>query len=73
MGVWHRDNSNTLGFADGHAEMQTYRGAGFIQWNLDAIYDPGKFSFHRTPDKNDPYEMEDFQYMLDHYGYKSLQ
>lgn len=73
LGVWHRDNGNTLGFADGHTEMRNFRGRGFIDWNLLALYEPAKFNFFRTPNKNDPEEMADFEYMLDHYGYKSLQ
>jgi len=73
LAVWHRDNGNTLGFADGHTEMRNFRGRGFIDWNLLALYEPAKFNFFRTPNKNDPEEMADFEYMLDHYGYKSLQ
>jgi len=71
LGVWHRKNSNTLGFADGHVDMHTFRGRGFIEWNLWALYDINKFYFYRTPADDD--EWDDFEYMLDHYPYKGLQ
>jgi hypothetical protein len=74
LGLWHRGNSNTLGFADGHADMQLYRGRKFIrEWNYVAMYDPAKFNFFRNPKSSgEPEEMDDFQYMIDHYPYKSL-
>jgi len=70
LGVWHRGDSNTIGFADGHVEMHNFKSREFMKWNLTALHDPPSFRFARTPVDDD--EREDFQYMEDHYGYKRL-
>ena len=68
--IWHRDDTSTLGYADGHAEMQRWRARGLIEWNLEALHEPGTFSFYRTP--ADEEEEEDFRFMLKGYAYRKL-
>ena len=41
--IWHRDDTSTLGYADGHAEMQRWRAKGLIEWNLQALHEPQTF------------------------------
>lgn len=69
--IWHRDDTSTLGYADGHAEMQRWRGKGLIEWNLQSLHEPQTFSFYRTP--ADDEEWEDFEFMLKGYAYRQLQ
>jgi prepilin-type N-terminal cleavage/methylation domain-containing protein len=69
--IWHRDDTSTLGYADGHAEMQRWRGKGLIEWNLQALHEPQSFSFYRTPPDDE--EWEDFEFMLKGYAYRALQ
>ncbi len=71
FGIWHRENSSTLGFADGHVEMHRFHSRGLIEWNLNALYDPAHFAFYRTP--QDDEEWTDFESMLKGYAYRSLQ
>ena len=68
--IWHRDNTSTLGYADGHADMQRWRAQGLIEWNLKALHDPASFQFYRTP--VDDQEWEDFDTMRDGYAYRAL-
>jgi len=68
--TWHRRNTSTLGWADGHVEMHRWFGEGLIKWNEQALYEPGTFSFYRTPEQGD--EMKDFEFALKGYAYKSL-
>jgi prepilin-type processing-associated H-X9-DG protein len=68
--IWHRDNKSTLGYADGHVEMQRWEGQGLIDWNLNALHEPQGFQFTRTP--ADEAEWEDFEFMLKGYAYRSL-
>jgi len=68
--IWHRDDTSTLGYADGHAEMQRWRGRGLIEWNLTSLHDPQNFQFYRTP--TDDEEWEDFEVMLKGYAYRQL-
>lgn len=70
FGIFHRGNSSTLGYADGHVAMQPFRDRGLIEWNLSAIDGVG-FSFYRTPQGE--VEVEDFQNMIDGYAFKKLQ
>ena len=70
FGVWHRDNSSTLSFADGHVEMHRWLSRGLAEWNLKALHEPATFSFYRPPQDNE--EMEDFEFALKSYAYKSL-
>ena len=70
FGIFHRGNSSTLGYADGHVAMQPFRDKGLIEWNLSAIDGVG-FSFYRTPQGE--VELEDFQTMYDGYAFKKLQ
>jgi len=70
FGIWHRDNASTLGYADGHVEMQRWKGRGLIEWNLKALHNPDAFSFYRTPVDDD--EWEDFEFMLKGYAYRAL-
>ena len=71
FGIWHRDNSSTLSFADGHVEMHRFYSRGLIEWNLKALHEPMNFAFYRTPQDNE--EMEDFEFMLKAYAYRALQ
>jgi prepilin-type N-terminal cleavage/methylation domain-containing protein len=71
FGIWHRDNSSTLSFADGHVDMHRWRSRGLIEWNLKALHEPQSFVFTRSPQDNE--EMEDFEFVLDAYAYKALQ
>ena len=71
FGAWHRDNTSTLGYADGHAEMQRWYSRGLIEWNLRSLYEPQSFSFYRTP--ADDEEWQDFDTMLKGYAYRALQ
>ena len=68
--IWHRDDTSTLGYADGHAEMQRWRGKGLIEWNLQSLHEPDSFAFYRTP--ADEEEWEDFEFMLKGYAYRQL-
>ncbi len=68
--IWHRDNTSTLGYADGHAEMQRWRSRGLVEWNLQALHEPQSFAFYRTP--ADDEEWEDFEVMLKGYAYRQL-
>jgi len=69
--IWHRDNTSTLGYADGHVEPQRWYGKGLIEWNLKALHEPQSFSFYRTP--ADDAEWGDFDVMLKGYAYRRLQ
>ena len=69
--IWHRDNSSTLSFADGHVEMHRWFSRGLIEWVQTALWNPAAFSFYRTPQDNE--EMDVFQSILKAYAYKSLQ
>ena len=71
FGVWHRRNTSTLGWADGHVEMQRWLGEGLIQWCEKSLYTPMNFSFYRTPDSDD--EWKDFEFALKGYAYRALQ
>jgi prepilin-type N-terminal cleavage/methylation domain-containing protein len=71
FGIWHRDNSSTLSFADGHVDMHRWFGRGLIDWNLTALYEPARFQFIRTP--QDEEEWTDFDFMLKAYAYRALQ
>jgi prepilin-type N-terminal cleavage/methylation domain-containing protein len=71
FGIWHRDNSSTLSFADGHVDMHRWRSRGLIDWNLKALHEPQSFVFTRSPQDNE--EMEDFEFVLDAYACKALQ
>jgi prepilin-type N-terminal cleavage/methylation domain-containing protein len=68
--IWHRDDTSTLGYADGHVEMQRWRGRGLIEWNLQSLHEPQTFQFYRTP--ADDEEWEDFEVMLKGYAYRKL-
>jgi prepilin-type N-terminal cleavage/methylation domain-containing protein len=70
FGIWHRDNSSVLSFADGRVDMHRWFSRGLIDWNLMALHEPSRFAFYRTPQDNE--EMEDFEYALESYAYKSL-
>ena len=70
--TWHRRNSSTLGWADGHVNMHRWLGEGLIEWNLRALYEPMSFSFYRFPAADDEDEQEDFDFALKGYAYNSL-
>jgi prepilin-type N-terminal cleavage/methylation domain-containing protein len=71
FGIWHRDNSSVLSFADGRVDMHRWLSRGLVEWNLKALHEPTAFQFYRTPQDNE--EMEDFEFALDAYAYRSLQ
>jgi prepilin-type N-terminal cleavage/methylation domain-containing protein len=71
FGIWHRNRSATLGYADGRVDMQMFRGRGLLEWNEQALIGTG-FSFYRTPPSDDLDEKEDFKEMLKGYAYKRL-
>jgi len=70
FGVWHRRNSSTLGWADGHVEMHRWLGEGLIEWNERALYNPATFQFYRYPEPGD--ELKDFDFALKGYAYRDL-
>lgn len=71
FGIWHRNNTSTVGYADGRVDMQQWRGKGLIEWNLTALHNPRGFSFYRTP--TDDEEREDFEAALRAYPYRAIQ
>jgi len=68
--IWHKRNTSTLGWADGHVDMQRWFGEGLIKWNEQALYNPQSFSFYRTPNPDE--ELKDFDFMLKGYAYREL-
>jgi hypothetical protein len=72
FGIWHRRNTSTLGFADGHVDMHRWYSETLIKWNELALWKPKNFYFHRNPRIGDSQEMEDFESALKGYAYKSL-
>ena len=70
FGVWHRRNTSTLGWADGHVEMHRWLGEGLIKWCESSLYEPLTFSFYRTPNSEE--EWKDFEFALKGYAYRSL-
>ena len=71
FGIWHRENSSVLSFADGHVDMHRWLSRGLVEWNLKALHEPQSFVFSRPPQGDE--EMEDFDFMAKAYAYKSLQ
>jgi len=72
FGIWHRRNTTTLGFADGHVEMHRWYSETLIEWNELALWEPQNFYFNRNPTSGDSHELEDFESMLKGYAYKAL-
>ncbi len=70
FGIWHRDNSSVLSFADGRVDMHRWLSRGLAEWNLKALHEPTTFQFYRTP--QDDEEKEDFAFVLDAYAYRSI-
>lgn len=70
--VWHRRNTSTLGFADGHADMHRWYGEGLIKWNELALWEPQNFHFYRDPMSGGNQELQDFEFMLKGYAYRAL-
>jgi len=70
FGIWHRNNTSTIGYADGRVDMQQWRSKGLIEWNLTALHNPPGFSFYRIP--ADDEEREDFNVALRAYPYRAL-
>ena len=67
FGIWHRRNTSTLGFADGHVGMHRWYSEGLIEWNELALWDPAKFSFGRDPTLGGEDEINDFKFALKGY------
>lgn len=71
FGIFHRNNSSTLGYADGRVEMQAFHGKGLIDWNKGAVDGPPAWAgFYRAPEGEE--ELLDFQEMWDGYAYRKL-
>ncbi len=49
FGIWHRDNSSTLSFADGHVDMHRWLSRGLVEWNLKALHEPASFRVLQIP------------------------
>ena len=60
VAMWHKRQS-TLGFADGHSEMQPWVDNSFINWCEKAMYEPSSFSFNMTPPAD---EKTDIDFMV---------
>ncbi len=67
LAMWHNERG-TMGFADGHSEMHRWNDRHFIDWCQQAMFEPGTFSFYRTPPAD---EQEDITYMANGYPCKS--
>ncbi len=72
FGIWHRRNTTTLGFADGHVDMHRWYSETLIEWNELALWEPKSFQFYRDPRSGDSQELEDFESALKGYPYKAL-
>ena len=70
FGIWHRDNSSTVGYTDGGVGMQRWYSKDLIDWNRKALYDPLHFNFGRTPTSDE--EWKDFEIALKAYPYKAF-
>jgi prepilin-type N-terminal cleavage/methylation domain-containing protein/prepilin-type processing-associated H-X9-DG protein len=68
VSMWHNKRT-TLGFADGHAEIHEWKDQYFIDWNLNAMYNPLSFAFGCTPPGD---QRTDIEYMSRGFPYKSL-
>lgn len=72
FGIFHRNNTSTLGYADGRVGMQMFRDQGLIDWNKGAVDGgPAWTGFYRTPQGE--VEKQDFQTMWDGYAYIRLE
>ncbi len=67
LAMWHEE-STTLGFADGHAEVRRWHDQSLIDWCRKAMEKQG-FAFYMTPPAD---EQEDIEYMAQGFPYKSL-
>lgn len=67
--IWHSRSRSTLGWADGHVQMQRWRGKSLIEWCEQACEEPQNFHFYRSPVQD---ELEDFEFMLRGYAYRAL-
>ncbi|HUV63837.1 MAG TPA: prepilin-type N-terminal cleavage/methylation domain-containing protein [Sedimentisphaerales bacterium] len=72
FGIWHRRNTSTLSFADGHAEMHRWYSETLIGWNELALWSPQNFAFNRDPASGDESEARDFEFALKGYAYRAL-
>ena len=71
FGIFHRNNSSTLGYADGRVGMQQFSSKGLIDWNKGAVEGgPAWSGFYRDPQGED--EELDFQEMWEGYAYIRL-
>ncbi len=72
--TWHRKNSSTLGWADGHVDTNRWLGKDLIDWNLAALDGEPTFRaagwFTRSPTDDD--EWKDFEFALKGYAFRSL-
>ena len=68
LAMWHEE-STTLGFADGHAEVHRWHDQSLIEWCHRAMYEPGTFAFYMTPPDD---EQRDIEYMAQGFPYESL-
>lgn len=69
LAMWHQE-STTLGFADGHAEVHRWHDQSLIEWCHKAMYEPATFSFYMAPPAD---EQRDIGYMAQGFPCKSLE
>jgi hypothetical protein len=67
LAMWHEE-STTLGFADGHAEVRRWHDKSLIEWCQKAMEKQG-FAFFMTPPDD---EQEDIEYIAQGFPYKAL-
>ena len=52
VAMWHK-RQTTLGYADGHSDMQQWEDETFISWCEGGMYNPQSFSFNLAPPDNE--------------------
>jgi prepilin-type N-terminal cleavage/methylation domain-containing protein/prepilin-type processing-associated H-X9-DG protein len=67
LGDWHKGRS-TLGYADGHANVQRWVDNSFRKWINTATYNPDQFVRGLTPS---PDERTDYDFLAQGFPYKS--
>jgi prepilin-type N-terminal cleavage/methylation domain-containing protein/prepilin-type processing-associated H-X9-DG protein len=67
LGDWHNGRS-TLGYADGHADVQRWVDNSFREWINTATYNPDQFARGLTPS---PDERTDYDFLAKGFPYKS--
>ena len=68
LAMWHEE-STTLGFAEGHAEVHRWHDESFVDWCHRAMDPSRPFTFNMTPPAD---EQRDVEYMAQGFPYESL-